>query len=112
MIPSIILLSLTVRSNHFFSSGFQATFFGRSTLSRGASSAIEHQIRAPISAISGSFRDSFSSVQAAVPILDDDTVETLSARIVAEEQRIYAEAINLVLSGKFRIEERRVIRTG
>ena len=51
-------------------------------------------------------------VQAAVPILDDDTDETLSARILTEEHRIYAEAINLVLSGKFRIEERRVIRTG
>lgn len=51
-------------------------------------------------------------VQAAVPILDDDTDETLSARILAEEHRIYTEAINLVLSGKFRIEERRVIRTG
>ena len=51
-------------------------------------------------------------VQAAVPILDDDTDETLSARILAEEHRIYTEAINLVLSGKFRIEERRVIRAG
>ena len=51
-------------------------------------------------------------VQAAVPILDDDTDETLSARILAEEHRIYTEAINLVLSGEFRIEDRRVIRTG
>ena len=51
-------------------------------------------------------------VQAAVPILDDDTDETLSARILTEEHRIYTEAINLVLSGKFRIEDRRVIRTG
>ena len=51
-------------------------------------------------------------VQAAVPILDDDTDETLSARILTEEHHIYTEAINLVLGGKFRIEERRVIRTG
>ena len=51
-------------------------------------------------------------VQAAVPVLDDDTDETLSARILAEEHRIYTEAINLVLSGEFRIEDRRVIRTG
>ena len=48
--------------------------------------------------------------QAAVPILDEDTEETLSARILAEEHRIYSEAINLVLSRKFRIEGRRVIR--
>ena len=51
-------------------------------------------------------------VQAAVPILDDDTAETLSARILTEEHRIYGEAINLVLGGKFRIDDRRVIRTG
>ena len=48
-------------------------------------------------------------IQAAVPILDDDTEETLSARILAEEHRIYTEAINLVLSGNFRVEGRRVI---
>jgi len=49
-------------------------------------------------------------VQATVPIRDDDTEETLSARILKEEHRIYSEAINLVLSGKFRVEGRRVIR--
>lgn len=36
-------------------------------------------------------------LQAAVPVLDGDTVETLSARILAEEHRLYTEAINLVL---------------
>ena len=36
-------------------------------------------------------------MQAAVPVLDGDTVETLSARILTEEHRIYTEAINLVL---------------
>lgn len=50
-------------------------------------------------------------VQAAVPVLDDDTVETLSARILKEEHRIYTEAINIVLSGNFRIEGRRVLLT-
>jgi phosphoribosylglycinamide formyltransferase-1 len=49
-------------------------------------------------------------LQAAVPVLDDDTAETLSARILKEEHRIYTEAIRVVLSGKFRIEGRRVIR--
>jgi phosphoribosylglycinamide formyltransferase-1 len=49
-------------------------------------------------------------VQAAVPVRDDDTDETLSARILAEEHRIYAEAVRLVLSGKYRIEGRRVIK--
>ncbi len=47
--------------------------------------------------------------QAAVPVSDDDTEETLSIRILKEEHRIYTEAINLVLNGKFRIAERRVL---
>lgn len=50
-------------------------------------------------------------LQAAVPVLDDDTVETLSERILLEEHRIYSEAIAWVLSGKYRIEGRRVLRT-
>ena len=50
-------------------------------------------------------------IQAAVPILDDDTEDALSARILTEEHRIYTEAINLVLSGNFRVEGRQVIRT-
>jgi phosphoribosylglycinamide formyltransferase 1 len=48
--------------------------------------------------------------QAAVPVRDDDTDESLSARILTEEHRIYAEAVRLVLSGRYRIEGRRVIR--
>jgi phosphoribosylglycinamide formyltransferase-1 len=48
-------------------------------------------------------------LQAPVPVLDDDTVESLSARILKEEHRIYSEAIQIVLSGKFRVEGRRVV---
>lgn len=48
-------------------------------------------------------------LQAAVPVLDGDTVEALSARILTEEHRIYSEAIAIVLSGRYRIEGRRVI---
>lgn len=48
--------------------------------------------------------------QAVVPILDNDTAESLAERILKEEHRIYCEAINLILSGKYRIEGRRVIR--
>jgi phosphoribosylglycinamide formyltransferase-1 len=50
-------------------------------------------------------------LQAAVPVLDDDTVETLSARILEQEHRIYSEAIRIALSGNYRIEGRRVILT-
>ncbi len=48
-------------------------------------------------------------IQTAVPVLDDDTADSLSARILKQEHRIYTEAIRLVLSRKFRIEGRRVI---
>jgi phosphoribosylglycinamide formyltransferase-1 len=44
-----------------------------------------------------------------VPVLDDDTVESLSARILEQEHRIYSEAIALVISGRYRIEGRRVV---
>ncbi len=47
--------------------------------------------------------------QAVVPVLDSDTVETLSARILVEEHRIYTEAARIVLGGRYRIEGRRVL---
>lgn len=50
-------------------------------------------------------------MQAAVPIDDADTVETLSAKILREEHRIYTEAVSIVLNGRFRIEGRRVMTT-
>ncbi len=50
-------------------------------------------------------------LQAAVPVSDDDTVETLSSRILKEEHRIYSEALQLVCSGKFTIVGRRVVTT-
>jgi len=49
--------------------------------------------------------------QAAVPVLDDDTPEKLAERILKEEHRIYTEAINIVVSGKYKIVGRRVIKT-
>ncbi len=48
-------------------------------------------------------------LQAAVPVLDSDTVDTLSARILKEEHRIYSDAIRVALSGNFRIVGRRVL---
>jgi phosphoribosylglycinamide formyltransferase-1 len=49
-------------------------------------------------------------LQAAVPVLDDDTVDSLSARILAEEHRIYSEAIAIVLGGRYELVGRRVLR--
>ena len=48
-------------------------------------------------------------VQASVPVRDDDTVETLSARILIEEHRIYPEAVKQVLSGGWRLDGRRFV---
>jgi phosphoribosylglycinamide formyltransferase-1 len=48
--------------------------------------------------------------QAVVPVLDGDTVETLAARILKEEHRIYSEAICLLLEDRVRFEGRRVLR--
>ena len=50
--------------------------------------------------------------QAAVPVLDGDDEAALAARILAQEHRIYSEAIALALGGDYRIEGRRVIRGG
>ena len=50
-------------------------------------------------------------IQAVVPVLDGDTEETLSTRILQQEHRIYSEAIAIVLAGKYRIEGRRVVLT-
>jgi phosphoribosylglycinamide formyltransferase-1 len=47
--------------------------------------------------------------QAAVPVLDDDDVETLSARILVEEHRLLPQAIGLILSNRLKIDGRRVI---
>jgi phosphoribosylglycinamide formyltransferase 1 len=48
-------------------------------------------------------------VQRPVPVLDDDTVETLSARILLEEHRAYPDAIGIVLSDRWQITGRRLV---
>ena len=48
-------------------------------------------------------------LQAAVPVLDEDTVDSLSARILKEEHRIYSQAIRIMLGENILIEGRRVI---
>jgi phosphoribosylglycinamide formyltransferase-1 len=49
-------------------------------------------------------------VQACVPVRDDDTVESLSARILIEEHRLYPEAVRIILDGGWAIEGRRFVR--
>jgi phosphoribosylglycinamide formyltransferase-1 len=48
-------------------------------------------------------------VQHAVPVLDDDTEDTLSARILAEEHKAYPEALKLMCEDRIQIEGRRVL---
>ena len=48
-------------------------------------------------------------IQAAVPILEGDTADTLAARILEQEHRIYPRAIQLYAEGKLRVEGRRVV---
>ena len=47
-------------------------------------------------------------LQAAVPVAPDDTEETLAARILVEEHRIYPEAVRLFAEGRLQIRGRRV----
>ena len=76
--------------------------------------ALEHGVK--VSGCTVHFVDEFVDhgpviLQACVPVLNDDTAETLAARILREEHRIYSEAINLVLNDRIRVEERRVVAT-
>ncbi len=48
--------------------------------------------------------------QRAVPILDNDSVATLSMRILEQEHQLYAEAVALVLGGDYEVVGRRVVR--
>lgn len=68
--------------------------------------AIEHGVKisgATVHFVTGELDGGPIVLQAAVPVLADDTVETLSARILAEEHRIYPEAIQIVLDGSWSI---------
>ena len=51
-------------------------------------------------------------LQRSVAVLDDDTAETLAARILVEEHRAYPEAVALLLNGEWRVVGRRLIRSG
>ncbi len=50
--------------------------------------------------------------QAAVPVLDGDTPETLAARILVQEHKLYPLAIQLFAEGKLKVEGRRVLVSG
>lgn len=51
-------------------------------------------------------------IQAVVPVFDDDTDDTLAARILKYEHQVYPRAIQLFAEGRLRVEGRRVLCTG
>jgi phosphoribosylglycinamide formyltransferase-1 len=51
-------------------------------------------------------------LQEVVPVMTEDTVESLSARILEREHGLYVDALNLVMSGNYRLEGRSVLPLG
>jgi phosphoribosylglycinamide formyltransferase-1 len=76
--------------------------------------ALEHGVRvtgATVHLVTAELDGGPVILQAAVPVLDDDTVETLSARILIEEHKLYPEAIRLVLGERWALEGRCFVKT-
>ena len=75
--------------------------------------ALAHGVKiagASVHLVTGELDNGPIVLQSAVPVLDDDTVDTLSARILIEEHRLYPEAVRLVLSRAWRLDGRRFVR--
>jgi phosphoribosylglycinamide formyltransferase-1 len=74
--------------------------------------ALEHGVRvsgATVHLVTSELDGGPIIMQAAVPVRSADTVDTLSARILAEEHRLYPQAIRLVLAGGWTVEGRRFV---
>lgn len=75
--------------------------------------ALEHGVRvtgATVHFVNTDLDNGPIVLQAPVPVLEGDTVETLAARVLVEEHRLYPEAIGLLLEGGWSIEGRRFVR--
>jgi phosphoribosylglycinamide formyltransferase-1 len=74
--------------------------------------ALTHGVRvsgATVHLVTGELDNGPIVVQSAVPVFDDDTRDTLAARILIEEHKIYPEAIRTMLDGGWQIEGRRFL---
>jgi phosphoribosylglycinamide formyltransferase-1 len=74
--------------------------------------ALEHGVKvsgATVHLVTGELDGGPIVLQAPVPVRDDDSVETLSARILIEEHRIYPEAVRLILERGWRLDGRRFV---
>ena len=76
--------------------------------------ALTHGVKvsgATVHLVTGELDNGPVIAQAAVPVLDDDTRDTLAARILIEEHKLYPDAIRTVLDGGWRIDGRRFLLT-
>lgn len=74
--------------------------------------ALEHGVRvsgATVHLVGEGLDDGPIVAQEAVPVLDGDSVDSLSARILEAEHRLYPQAVRLMLEGRHRVEGRRLI---
>ncbi len=77
--------------------------------------ALEHGVKfsgATVHFVDGGLDSGPIIIQAVVPVLDDDTPDTLAKRILAEEHRIYPHAIRLYSEGRLKVVGRRVFAEG
>jgi phosphoribosylglycinamide formyltransferase-1 len=78
----------------------------------GARQALAHGVKvtgATVHLVTGELDAGPIVMQGAVPVKEDDTPDTLAARILRVEHRIYPEAVRLIASGRWRLEGRRVV---
>jgi phosphoribosylglycinamide formyltransferase 1 len=74
--------------------------------------ALEHGVRvtgATVHLVTSELDAGPIVLQAAVPVFPHDTVDTLSARVLVEEHRLYPEAIRIILRGDWRLDGRRFV---
>jgi phosphoribosylglycinamide formyltransferase-1 len=75
--------------------------------------ALEHGVRitgATVHIVDAELDGGPIVAQAAVPVLDDDTVDTLAARVLVQEHRLYPEAIAMLLAGGWAVAGRRLVK--
>jgi phosphoribosylglycinamide formyltransferase-1 len=75
--------------------------------------AIDHGVRisgATVHLVTAELDGGPIILQSTVPVLDDDTPDTLAARILIQEHRIYPQAIRIVLEGNWALDGRRFVR--
>ena len=74
--------------------------------------ALDHGVKisgATVHLVTGELDGGPIVMQSAVPVLEDDTVDSLSARILIEEHRIYPDAVRAVLARGWRLDGRRFV---